>query len=253
MTAHVASKAAFVAALPADDPERLEALEHAQGCKACATALAEGRALIAQIDALAPPPPPSARTLARVSSLIAADLAAESESRRRPSSAALLALGVAAAWALELAIAKRLDAATAHVTTSLALVAAAVFAALVSSRRPVAALVACLTASAAVSIVTWTDGGLSAAVGAKCVALELLAASIPWGIALWNGRREGAPLAPTRAGAIAGAGALAGHAALHLSCKVAHAGPHLFVFHVGGVLLASLLATRITALVVRPA
>ena len=39
--------------------------------------------------------------------------------------------------------------------------------------------------------------------------------------------------------------ALAGHAALHLSCPVQSSAPHLFAFHLAGVLLAAALGVLI--------
>jgi hypothetical protein len=43
----------------------------------------------------------------------------------------------------------------------------------------------------------------------------------------------------------AAAGALAGHAALHLTCPVRAATPHLLAFHAGGVLLAAALGLSV--------
>ena len=73
--------------------------------------------------------------------------------------------------------------------------------------------------------------------------LELLAASLPW---LAFRQVAGPRREKWSSAAVAAAGALAGHAALHLTCPAAHADAHLFVFHVGGVVLAAMLAVLAT-------
>ena len=83
------------------------------------------------------------------------------------------------------------------------------------------------------------------------MAIELFAAVVPLAATaalLW--RRRVAVGASLYA-AVATAGALAGQAALHLTCPVRTAGEHLFVFHTGGILLAALvgaLVARVPAL-----
>ena len=88
------------------------------------------------------------------------------------------------------------------------------------------------------AVLVGTSSKLAPAIGIKCTLLEIVAALVPWIVFLrftqgLVGRGQGA--------AMAAAGALAGQAALHLSCPVAHAEPHLLVFHLGGVILASAL------------
>jgi hypothetical protein len=237
---HFAAKAAFIAALAADDPERVEAETHARSCDACARALGEGRGLVAMLDRVPAPPPLSGEALARVSALIER----ERDRERTASMPRLLApAAVVVAWALELAIAKKL----AHGATGVVIsvgwaLAAASLAAWAGVRARAAAIGATVASLLLVLAAMGDDAGVHALLGVKCTLLELVAACIPFGVAVAFARRAGHSVDPWRASAMAAAGALAGHAALHLSCKVPHAGPHLFVFHFGGVVLAALLA-----------
>jgi hypothetical protein len=84
---------------------------------------------------------------------------------------------------------------------------------------------------------------LSLRVGVECTLLELFAAALPW-VAF---RRVAGPWrSRSAASAVAAAGALSGHAALHLTCPIAHADAHLLVFHFGGVVLAALIGALAT-------
>jgi hypothetical protein len=60
MTDHIAARAGFLAALPAHDPERLRAEEHARTCPPCREALDEGFRLVALLQRALPPHPPPA-------------------------------------------------------------------------------------------------------------------------------------------------------------------------------------------------
>ena len=71
-----------------------------------------------------------------------------------------------------------------------------------------------------------------------CVRWELIGAALPLAAAAVAFRRDPRPGALAQAAA---AGALAGQAALHLSCPGRHDAVHLWSFHVAGVMLAALL------------
>src|SRR5207302_3624825 len=94
-------------------------------------------------------------------------------------------------------------------------------------------------ASVALVLVAGTGADLSALTGIECVAIELFAGAWPFAAAALSRGMAARPGAAGPAAALAAAGALAGQAALHLTCPVAHALPHLLVFHLGGVVLAS--------------
>ena len=241
MSEHITHKAVFVAALPHDDPERVDAEAHARSCEPCARVLAESSALVARIDRAPAPPPPSADALRRVSAAIEAETARERAGRPR---SLLVATAVMAAWGVELVIAKRPahDPASVAVSLGWALMAAAL---VTRARvRPRWVLAGAVAASLVLVVASAgrEDAQIYALLGIKCTLLELLAAGIPFGAAIRFARQVRTSVDPWHASAIAAAGALAGQAALHLSCKVAHAGPHLLVFHFGAVLMAGLLA-----------
>lgn len=250
---HIADKAAWIAALRPDDEERRSAVEHARGCAACAKAMEEGEQLIKLLDAQPAPPPPPPETLMRVREVIAADLSRGSI-RDRDAPAALEndvswwraiqpAVVVASAWIVELSIAKKLVRDRSSVAISAALAITAVVVAVAAQLRPhlVRAIAIILSAGAAIAL--GSAAGLNEAIGVKCAFSELVAGVLPWGFAAWQARRAATHLIPARAGALAASGALAGHAALHLSCPVAHETAHLLVFHLGGVLLAAAVGT----------
>ncbi len=244
MSAHFARDAALLAALPVNDPEVVAAMTHARGCAECARALDEGRRLMALLDAAPPPPPPSKEALARTAAAIATEIAAESAHARAPSNAGILipVAAVVVAWALELAIAKRLASDSTDIAVSVALAAFAAALALASMKRPRVALVVAVAASAGMALAMGTAVGLEVKIGVKCTLLELVAGAIPWCASYVVARRSKTMFDPARAAGLAAAGALAGHAALHLACSVAHADAHLLVFHLGGVVIAPALA-----------
>jgi hypothetical protein len=97
-----------------------------------------------------------------------------------------------------------------------------------------AAVVAALTAALALG----QPGPLAAAIGLHCLATEIASAAIVV-VAAWVAIRGGTT-SPSRSAmaAAAAAGALAGDAALQVTCGAYGAIPHLLAFHVGGVLLA---------------
>jgi hypothetical protein len=81
-------------------------------------------------------------------------------------------------------------------------------------------------------------------VGTYCVVIEQLCALLPAAAVVWHARR-GATLSAWSLAQAAAAGALAGAAALHLSCPAHHATAHLWVFHVGGVIAAAAIAAAL--------
>lgn len=237
MNRHFDDRAGWIAALADDDPERILAVEHARACDPCARALAEGLRVIQLIDRLSLPavsPEQLERMMVRVEGQIAA------EDRRQN---ILPAVSVGMAWLVEVLIAKRLVATTETVTASLLILSLAIAIAALN-RRAIRAAAAAVAISMVFAVVVGTSTSLAPAIGLKCTLLELVAATLPW---LVFTRVAGSEARPGQGAAVAAAGALAGHAALHLSCPVSHADAHLLVFHLGGVLLASGLGALATS------
>lgn len=237
-------------ALPADAPDRVRAEAHAQTCAACAGALAEGRKLLALIDA-APLPAPSPAALQRASAAILADFDGA------PRFAVIVVAIVLAAWAIPLALMRAPITLGMDLGVSLMLVAfAAVSASLVITKAGRGGFIFVL---ASVLLGIWPSQGLNALeahVGAHCALIEALTAA---------GVGVGALLAARALGRRAfdkpvllaglGGGALAGHAALQIGCSAGHSLSHAMMFHTGPValavglafLLASAAARRATA------
>ena len=117
-------------------------------------------------------------------------------------------------------------------------------------RRDRAALAGAMATSALLVLVAASHGGLFVRLGIQCVVLELAAAALSCGcassVAIRRGRSRGIGLgtdaSPILYAAIAAAGGLAGHAALHVCCHGRAAAPHLLAFHFGGVVLATVAA-----------
>jgi hypothetical protein len=182
------------------------------------------------LDRSLPPPLPAAE-LERLLISVEGQIAAE-ERRNQVTVAA----AVAGAWLLELALAKKLHASprAMGLAVLVMLIAAAVAG---THRLKLWAVGVAILTSAVFAVTMGTMPGLMPMIGVKCVLLELLASLVPWIAFL----RTNAFVRRAEGAAVAAAGALAGHAALHLSCPVAHDDAHLLVFHLGGVLLAAAL------------
>jgi hypothetical protein len=266
-------RAAGLCTLPPDDPEHQQALAHARSCRECEQALSEGRRLLALLARDPAPAPPSAEAMARVSGAVLAELARETAApsvgtarapaaasaarppARRARLASLVApLFVLASFGLLVAVGHRHhDDRDSWMEALLLAVASAVFAVTATLRGRLAmAVVAAGSALFALGVGAGA-AGLAPSVGVHCVLTELLAAVLPLGLTLVlalrgagglggtaaSGGQGGPPPGPALFGAVAGVGALAGQAGLHLCCPVRSLA-HLTAFHAGGVLLAML-------------
>lgn len=232
MSEHIVEQATLLIAMGDAEPGYAEAIAHAATCAECAAALDEARADLGLL-ALVPPPPPPAPAVMR-------KLEADIEALLPPPGRVSLTRGasVVGAGLVFVAIAKKrvLDGPSLALTAA-ALAIAVTCVALRKTRGPwrLAALVA--TSVVLATVASRTDGW-APMVGIKCVAIELVGAALPFAAAMVARRRWGVPLSSLEGAVVAAAGALAGHAALHLTCPVRDAAPHLFAFHVGGVILA---------------
>lgn len=235
---HVHDQAAGIASLPADDPDRVAAEAHAAACPSCAAALKDAEAMFALLDALPPPERPSSAALARTK---AAVLAAPDWPDTAPVSPAKApALGVAITF-LVLALAAKHRSGDGRVWMEAGAAAALAVGATASSRHR-ARLSLAVVSLASVALVASAGGpwtGAPALAGAKCVVFELLASAVPLGFVVHGVLRRRHVAGRVESAAFAGAGALAGQAALHVSCPDHASSPHLLPFHLGGVLLAA--------------
>jgi hypothetical protein len=227
------SRAALVAALPDDDPDRVEFLEHARTCAECTAALREGEKL-QNLLAGARLPEPSSEALRRAREPVLAEM--------RPAARGWWLRGAAAmaAFVVPLLFSRHRDPeawAAALVVLALATALAATAGALKAG-----ALVA-LAASAGFAFaaggVPGFPSALAARLGAECFTIEMISAAMPLAAAAWIARRG--QLRPGALAQAAAAGALAGQAMLHIGCWAHGLPAHLWVFHVGGVLAAAVI------------
>jgi hypothetical protein len=237
MNSHISDRAGFLAALAKDDPERVQAEEHASSCAPCREAFAEGLGLIALLDESQPLSPPSPDLLARAASAIEQQSAGEASVNRRVVWGAVT--GVLVAWAFQLTVGSGFSPDLDHAVASLTVLGVALAGVTLLRNQPKLAIALVAGASLAMVSISGTASGLAPGVGIRCSFRELWAAGLTWIVAGAVARRVEAPLGRWRLTAIVGCGALAALAGQHLACEVPHAHGHLLVFHFGAVLLAS--------------
>jgi hypothetical protein len=220
-------------ALRPDDPERVAAMSHASGCAACARALREAGRLQALIAEYEPPPLP-AGALERAAREIRAQLRRDARRRLVGSVAA-----VCASVLVFVGFGQSRSRSPADWGLAAVLWAFAVVLASTASRKPLLAPVLAVLAAVAAAAISGAPGPLDALLGLECLATEVASAAMVVG-AVWLALRGGTT-SPAQSGmaAAAAAGALAGAAALQVTCAAHSAFPHVLAFHVGGVVIAA--------------
>ncbi len=236
MNSHIADRAGFLAALANDDPERVQAEEHARSCAACREAFAEGLGLVALLDESQPLTPPSPALLARAASAIERQSAGETSVNRRLIAGSVI--GVLIAWAFQLTVGSGFTPDLDHAGASLMVLGVALAGVTILRKQPKVTIALVAATSLAMVWVSGTAAGLAPGIGIRCSFRELWAAGLTWVIAGTVARRVDSPLGRWRLTAIVGCGALAALAGQHLACEVPHAHGHLLLFHFGAVLLA---------------
>ena len=221
-----------LASLCPDDPERIAATSHASGCAECARALREAEQLHSMLPA-AEPDPLAGAAPGRAYTEIREELRREAWRRLLGSIAV-----VCASVVVLISFARIRSPSIVDWTLAIVLWATAVGMAAAASKRPLLATASAVVASVLAGVVSGASGSLAPSLGLECLATELASAAVVVG-ALWLAIRGGTT-SPARSAiaAAAGAGALAGDAALQVTCAAHTAAPHLMAFHVGGVLLA---------------
>ena len=222
-----------IAALRPDDPERVRASLHASACEGCARALREAGRLQSLVAAWEPAPLP-AGALERASREIHAQLRREARRRLFGSIAAVCASVIVFVGFARVRSPYPADWAIAGALWALAVVLAAT-----ASRRPLLVTGLAVGSALAAAVISRAHGPLSASLGLECLATEVASAAAVVG-AGWLALRGGTS-SPSRAAiAAAGAsGALAGDAALQITCAAHTAVPHVLAFHVGGIVLVA--------------
>jgi hypothetical protein len=227
----IRAEAPGLAALRADDPERVAALAHARGCPECERALCEGERLQSLLARVEPEPLP-AGALERVRGAVQEALRREARRRLVASVAALCVLPLVLVGFARSRSGSGADWALAAVLWSLAVAVASA-----GRAGPIAA-----TGAAAL---VGTAGPLDPSLGLECAGTELASAATVVLAAWIVARRDGTSVTRSTLLGAAVAGALAGDAALQLTCAARTSAPHLLAFHVGGVLLAAAAASAL--------
>jgi hypothetical protein len=236
MNLHIADRAGFLAALAKDDPERLQAEEHARACATCGDAFAEGLGLVALLDESQPLAPPSPDLMARAASAIEQQSAGEASVSRRIAWGAVS--GVLLAWAFQLTVGSGFSPDLEHAGASFMVLAVALAGVTILRKHGKLAVGLIVSTSFAMAWLAGTAEGLAPGIGVRCAFRELWAAGLTWIIAGTVARRADAPLDRWKLTAVVASGALAAHAGQHLACEVPHSHGHLLLFHFGAVLLA---------------
>ena len=239
MSDHVAGKAGFLAALPDNDPERRAADEHARTCASCLEALGEGDRLIRLLAEAMPMSPPTPEAMARTA--VAIKLEAVGQRRAQVLLPWVMSAGVAAAWGAQLVLVPKLALGAGRMVVSFAVLLAAIASLLFLRIRARFAVAAIIGISALFAFTAGNVPLLAPKIGVECALFEVGLAAIPWLLALAFARIRGIDLSRWAKMTAAAGGALASQAAQHLACPVPYAHAHLIVFHLGGVVLATVL------------
>ncbi len=220
-----------------DDPERLAADSHARECGLCEAERAGAAAFLAVLSELPAAPPPSEWALGRAKAAVLAELAAQARPRARP--AFPWELGAAAAVFMAIvAMARHPTFEGRPLAGSLLLVAWGV-AVLFGGR-----LYSAVAASVIGAVLLSSGGSLELGHALSCGVSELGGALLPIGALFAVVRLKGLTAKPADFAAAALGGALAGQAALALTCP-SHSLGHLLVLHAAVVALAGLMGAGI--------
>jgi hypothetical protein len=235
---HIADKSGFIASLPTNDPQRKLAERHALTCAPCREALEDGSRLVAMLSR------EMSRSQTRNKQIRNQNAPGiESEVDDSPRRLAWVTVGAAAlAWGFQLMVGGGFELDVDCATVSLGVLAIAIGSITLLKGRPRLVIGVAVATSGLLAYLSGTAAGFDPGIGIRCTFRELWGTAIMWTIVMVASRRAGFAPSKWNATAVAAAGALATHAGQHLACKVPHSEAHLLVFHLGGVILAILLA-----------
>jgi hypothetical protein len=229
----------------ADDPERRAAIAHAAECAACESDRRLGLGLLEDVAGVSQAPAPAPEALERAALPVREALAAEGSVRRMAKSAE----GGAAVGAFGLVLALATQWNGGRWGPPLVLLGAAMLVPWLVTRFGGWAPLALAAVSTAFAISRAVDSQMANHLGGfGCAGMEALAAVLPL-IALASvARRRGLIFGSLAYAGAAAAGALAGQAALLLTCP-SHDLSHLLVIHSGVVLLAAMVGAGVPRMV----
>lgn len=224
---------------PPDDLSRVAALAHTKHCQTCAAAWRETEDLFETLQAAAVLPLPAPAALARARAYLPLPLPTTAWARPL-----LMGLAIALVGAVPIALAPAPLAAKAA-AGALALVAGALggWGVLRPRRTWILPVV-----SLGMALLFGHRWPLPADVlhSLKCAGMELVMSALPTSLFLLSGKLARSPRLPSLvAVAVAGGGAMAGQAALHLRCPMETSLSHQLIFHVLPVLIAMATASAL--------
>jgi hypothetical protein len=229
---HIEDDALALVALPIADAQRTAAYAHARACEPCRRALRRAATLLGHVDALADERPPAPAVLLAIARPVVAELSA------LVVPGGLIAGVLVASWGVLVSLARHRAAGVPAWLTSVVGLGAALACALLVRRARTAATVAAVGSSLLMIACAWTEPGALSAAGLHCLLTEVAGALLPFALVARLGLRRRTLDLRAPMVAVAGAGALAAQAALHLTCPGRGAGLHLLVFHLGGLAAA---------------
>jgi len=246
---HIDEHAAGIASLPFSDPERIAAEAHAATCARCASALRQSAQLMALIDE-ALLPVFEADGVQRAQADIWLRIRRQ---ERRTAIATAASVLVSFGVALLLATHHAFD--PHRWLVALSVLASALLFAVLAGHGRWLSMGLSLATSVLVASLVGSQSGVAMVHGLCCIGVELAAAVIPYAtLAFGVLRAPEAGQAPYFAAASV-AGALAGQAALVITCPEHSHTPHQFAAHVAGVVAAALISyqlrTRAVATLIR--
>ena len=231
--------------LPAEDAERQAALAHAVGCPACELDRRAGLGLLEDLALVPRAPAPPTEALERAALPVRAALAAESWIRLRVKWVEVSA--AVGAFGLVIGLAARSNGGSWG--PPLILLGIAALVPWLSVSLGGVGMLALAVVSTAFAGSRALDSQLSSHLGGfGCAGMEALAAVLPLAALALVARRRGVVFGSLSYAGAAASGALAGQAALLLTCP-SHDLSHLLVIHSGTVLVAAMVGAGVPRLV----
>jgi len=240
------------------EPVRRGFGEHLQGCDGCRAYVRQlevTRQAVGRLPEPSPSPALNDRVMAQFDEWAAINKGAVQTQHATfaPRFSLLPLFGSLGTVVLLVAFARQRSSAPHDWIVAVGLAVAALAVAALAGRLALAAVAVAVAAAVVAALFGGRMGALDAGGGVECVAIELAASAAVAAVGWIGARRATRRYVRYTVGAAAIAGALAADAALQITCRSHSALPHLFAFHLGGVVLVAGLAFAVFVAAQRPA
>jgi hypothetical protein len=238
-----AADIAGIALLDPSDPQRARFEAHAASCETCGREWRRAARLASLLGTLATPPPPSEKALARTQARVRALLA--SEPKAEPASSRSVGMLVGAAVLVSVAIGFAMSGPPLSAMRAIVALATVGVAALLpgmalrSEREAIAGTVGALALSVALAWLDYSEWPMIEGHTIGCMQIELAIGALPLFAMVGFARGTGARLGSLASACAGACGALAGQGVLLTSCAADESVLHVLVFHVAGVVIAT--------------